>query len=63
MVAACVPMSEAGLRIRLCTVMDTGAASLCTKVTSLLLQCNCCAAWQDGVMRSLPMCVRVTVYV
>lgn len=31
--AACVPTSEAGLRIRWCTVMDTAAASPFTKVT------------------------------
>lgn len=32
-VAACVQTSEAGLRIRWCTVMDTAAASPSTKVT------------------------------
>lgn len=46
-----VPMSAAGLRIRWYIVMDTGAASPCTRVTGLpVLQCyygfggRCCYA-------------------
>lgn len=62
-VAACVPMSEAGLKILLYTVMGTGAASLFTRVTSFLYYNVITVLGEGWGGACLRACVSVCVYV